>query len=137
MAQGRGKVKNIYPGGNTAQGFYSLYDSALQNLRRLFILKGGPGTGKSTLIRQVGLAMVDRGYDIEFLHCSSDNRSLDGSSSTAGIRWWTARLPVWTQISGAVGDVNLGCWNGKKCARSGEYRGYTTVSWAFGQLIPC
>lgn len=73
-----GRIKNVYPGGNTVRGFFSLYDSALQNLQRLYILKGGPGTGKSTLIRQVGLAMVDRGYDIEFLHCSSDNRSLDG-----------------------------------------------------------
>jgi chloramphenicol 3-O-phosphotransferase len=140
MAQGRGKVKNIYPGGNTAQGFYSLYDSALQNLRRLFILKGGPGTGKSTLIRQVGLAMVDRGYDIEFLHCSSDNRSLDGviiPAAGIGVVDGTAPHIVDPKYPGAVDEiVNLGeCWNDEHLRENREsIVEYTTsISGHFGQ----
>jgi ABC-type lipoprotein export system ATPase subunit len=74
----KGRVKHIFPGGNTSQGFYSFFDSVLHNMDRIFIIKGGPGTGKSTLIRLVGMAMVDRGHDIEYLHCASDNDSLDG-----------------------------------------------------------
>lgn len=77
MSRG-GHIKRIFPGGNTAQGFYSFYESVLQGMDRLFIIKGGPGTGKSSLMRRIGLAMADRGYDVEFLCCSSDNDSLDG-----------------------------------------------------------
>ncbi|GAB4262939.1 PRK06851 family protein [Thermincola ferriacetica] len=73
-----GSIKRIFPGGNTAQGFYSFYDSVLQDMDRIFIIKGGPGTGKSSFMRRIGLALADRGYNVEFLCCSSDNDSLDG-----------------------------------------------------------
>ena len=49
-----GKTKHYFAGGHTARGFYPLYESNLQGLDRIFILKGGPGTGKSTLIRTTG-----------------------------------------------------------------------------------
>jgi len=73
-----GRVINYYAGGNTALGFYSFYESNLKGLDRLFILKGGPGTGKSTLMKKIGQKWKDKGYDIELLHCSSDNNSIDG-----------------------------------------------------------
>lgn len=73
-----GKVLNYYAGGNTAHGFYSLYADAIKGLDRLYILKGGPGTGKSTLMKTIGDKMVKQGLDIEYLHCSSDNNSIDG-----------------------------------------------------------
>lgn len=47
-----GKVLNYYAGGNTARGFHSLFESNLQHLDRLFILKGGPGTGKSSIMKK-------------------------------------------------------------------------------------
>lgn len=74
----KGKIKYAYPGGNTPQGFHSFYALGLKNMERIFILKGGPGTGKSTLMRKIGLEMADRGYNVEFWQCSSDNDSLDG-----------------------------------------------------------
>ncbi|WP_449536677.1 PRK06851 family protein [Ferdinandcohnia sp. Marseille-Q9671] len=72
------KVKNYYAGTNSSVGFYSLYHEALKGLDTLYILKGGPGTGKSTFMRKIGLAFIDKGYDLEYLHCSSDNQSIDG-----------------------------------------------------------
>jgi hypothetical protein len=72
------KIKNFYAGSNSSQGFYSLYDQVVKDLDRLYILKGGPGTGKSTFMRKIGLVMMDKGFDLEYLHCSSDNKSLDG-----------------------------------------------------------
>ncbi|WP_077618540.1 PRK06851 family protein [Bacillus sinesaloumensis] len=72
------KVKNYYAGTNSSIGFYSLYDEALKGLDTLYILKGGPGTGKSTFMRKIGLIYMDKGYDLEYLHCSSDNQSIDG-----------------------------------------------------------
>ena len=73
-----GKIIRYFAGGNTAQGFYSLFDSSLEGLNRIFILKGGPGTGKSSLMKDVGRVWSKKGYDIEFLHCSSDPDSVDG-----------------------------------------------------------
>lgn len=61
-----GNVLNYYAGGNTARGFHNLYEENLKGLNRLFILKGGPGTGKSSLIKVIGREWVEKGYDIEF-----------------------------------------------------------------------
>lgn len=75
----RGHIKRVFPGGNTSVGFFSFYDYiAPPDATRIFVIKGGPGVGKSTFIRGIGEALVGRGLDIEFHHCSSDNNSLDG-----------------------------------------------------------
>lgn len=73
-----GSTRHYYAGGNTALGFYSLYESNIKGLDRLFILKGGPGTGKSTLIKQIGDEWATKGYAIELLHCANDPHALDG-----------------------------------------------------------
>ncbi|MCL4425003.1 MAG: PRK06851 family protein [Firmicutes bacterium] len=76
---GTGSIKKVFPGNNTAQGFYSFYDYIIEpDTTRIFVIKGGPGVGKSTFMKQIGMEMVEKGYDIEFHHCSSDNGSLDG-----------------------------------------------------------
>jgi hypothetical protein len=74
------KVRHLFPGGNTALGFFSYYGNILpqEEANRIFVLKGGPGVGKSTFMRRIGEKMTERGYSIEHLHCSSDNGSLDG-----------------------------------------------------------
>ncbi len=75
----RGAIKRVFPGNNTSQGFYSFYHNILpDDATRLLIIKGGPGVGKSTLMKKLGEAMIDMGYDTEYHHCSSDNNSLDG-----------------------------------------------------------
>lgn len=70
----------LFPGGNTALGFFSFYDHILpeEETRRLMILKGGPGVGKSTFMRRVGESLEQRGCQVEYLLCSSDPHSLDG-----------------------------------------------------------
>ena len=107
-----GKIKNYFAGGNTARGFHSLYESNLQGLERLFILKGGPGTGKSSLMKKIGHQWVERGFDIEFLHCSSDNESIDGVLIPAlkvGVVDGTAPHIIEPTAPGAVEEyINLG-----------------------------
>lgn len=72
-------IKKMFPGAVTAQGFYSFYHYMIQqNANHIFILKGGPGVGKSTFMKKVGQTMLDHGYDIEYHCCSSDNSSIDG-----------------------------------------------------------
>lgn len=74
-----GRIRHLFPGGNTPQGFFSYYNYVISSdAARIFIFKGGPGTGKSTFMRKMGEAFAKLGYDMEFHHCSSDNRSLDG-----------------------------------------------------------
>lgn len=78
MSQGR--VRHLFPGGNTSLGFFSYYDNIItqEEANRIFIIKGGPGVGKSTFMKRMGEKMLGLGYDVEYLHCSSDNNSLDG-----------------------------------------------------------
>ncbi|TCT14216.1 hypothetical protein EDC18_10612 [Natranaerovirga pectinivora] len=73
------KVRRFFPGGNTSVGFYSNYDYIIdKNANRIIVLKGGPGTGKSSLMKKVAEVLLEQGYKLEFHHCSSDNESLDG-----------------------------------------------------------
>lgn len=74
-----GRARYLYAGGNTALGFYSYYNHiTVGHAARLWIIKGGPGVGKSTFVRAVGEAMRESGFDVEYFCCSSDNDSLDG-----------------------------------------------------------
>lgn len=69
----------VYPGGNTRFGFYSFYDYMVgPEVDHKIILKGGPGVGKSSLMRKVGQDLARLGLDIEEHGCSSDPDSLDG-----------------------------------------------------------
>lgn len=105
-------IKNYYAGGNTFLGFYSLYEDIFRGLRRLYIIKGGPGTGKSSLIRSIGLEINEKGYNIEYFHCSSDNKSLDGliiPGLEIGIVDGTAPHIVDPKYPGAIDQIiNLG-----------------------------
>ncbi|WP_258359011.1 PRK06851 family protein [Moorella sulfitireducens (nom. illeg.)] len=75
---GQGKLRRVFPGGNTCEGFYSFYDYIIEpDATRIFIVKGGPGVGKSTFMRKIGETMLAKGYDVEYHCCSSDNGSLD------------------------------------------------------------
>ncbi|MCL6581821.1 MAG: PRK06851 family protein [Firmicutes bacterium] len=74
-----GRVRMVFPGGNTAYGFWSFYDHiAPPDANKIFVIKGGPGVGKSTFMRRVADTMRGAGYDVELHCCSSDNGSLDG-----------------------------------------------------------
>lgn len=73
------KIKKMFPGGITYRGFYSFYNYIIEpNARHIFVLKGGPGVGKSTFMKKIAETMLEAGYDIEFHCCSSDNNSIDG-----------------------------------------------------------
>ncbi|MFS0880054.1 hypothetical protein CHH83_13610 [Bacillus sp. 7586-K] len=116
-----GKVRHYYAGGNTAKGFYSLYESALEDLERVYILKGGPGTGKSSLMKKIGDIMESKSLNVEYLHCSSDNDSIDGvilPDYKVGIVDGTAPHIIEPKAPGVVEEyVNLGvAWDSQKLA---------------------
>lgn len=116
-----GKVRNYFAGGNTARGFHSLYDDCVKNLSRVFILKGAPGTGKSTLMRKVGEYWLQKGYSIEYLHCPLDNASIDGvliEELKVGIIDGTDPHVMEPKAPGAIEEyVNLGgAWDSRALA---------------------
>lgn len=73
------KERHLFPGGNTSKGFHSFYKYILsqEDANRILCMKGGPGTGKSYFMKKIGAHFADKGYTIEYHHCSSDNNSLD------------------------------------------------------------
>lgn len=63
---------------NSMLGFQSYFDLIYDTdkLKRIYIIKGGPGTGKSSTIRAIGERFEKE--KCEFFLCSSDPSSLDG-----------------------------------------------------------
>lgn len=112
-----GRIRRLFPGGNTSRGFVSFYEHITgQNPVRRFIIKGGPGVGKSTLMNKIASLMLEKGFDVEYHHCSSDNRSIDGVMIPAtgmGIMDGTAPHIVEPQVPGAIDEVvSLSeCWD--------------------------
>lgn len=123
---GTGRIKHVFPGGNTSLGFFSYYDHLTPpDATRVFILKGGPGVGKSSFMRKIGEEMRSRGFDIEHHHCSSDNDSLDGVViPAAGVALLDGTAPhvVDPVNPGAVSEIiHLGdYWNEAKLRAARE-----------------
>ncbi len=69
----------FFLGANSPRGFYSLYDQLIdpKQAQAIYILKGGPGCGKSTLMRRVAAQAEEKGEQVEYIHCSADPDSLD------------------------------------------------------------
>ena len=74
------KEKHIFAGNNTSEGFFSYFDYLLkpEEAEHIYILKGGPGVGKNRFMKKFADEMEKKNYSIEYIHCSSDNASLDG-----------------------------------------------------------
>ena len=71
-------VDSFFAAANTQNGFVSYFDSIFQSAPMIYVIKGGPGTGKSTLMNKIASEAVGRGYTVTKYLCSSDPSSLDG-----------------------------------------------------------
>ena len=65
-------------GANTPNGFVSHFTGMTDRVSRLYIIKGGPGCGKSTAMKRIAGACEEAGMNVERIWCSSDTDSLDG-----------------------------------------------------------
>lgn len=70
-------ISTYFLGACGPQGFHSHYDSLLQELENLTVIKGGSGCGKSTFMKKIGAAAEASGLDVSYILCSSDPDSLD------------------------------------------------------------
>lgn len=77
--------KSYFAASNTEHGFLSYFAEIFRRrAERCYIIKGGPGTGKSRLMREMGVAAESAGYGVEYYYCSSDPDSLDGIFAERG-----------------------------------------------------
>ncbi len=65
---------------NGYHGFKSLFGEIFspKSFNKVFVIKGGPGTGKSSLMKRVKDSIMSLGAECECIYCSSDPSSLDG-----------------------------------------------------------
>ncbi|MCI8388578.1 MAG: hypothetical protein HFE63_08960 [Clostridiales bacterium] len=72
--------EKYFAAANSAGGFVSWFDEIFSpdNIDRIYIIKGGSGTGKSTLMKRIAARGVELGCTCEYFYCSSDPYSLDG-----------------------------------------------------------
>ena len=79
MSSGKYRLSVKFASANGYSGFRSNFANVFspEKISKLFVVKGGPGTGKSTLMKRISEYFHDKA-DITHILCSSDPRSLDG-----------------------------------------------------------
>lgn len=114
-------------GANTPNGFTSLFDELYNPYEkyRAYIIKGGPGTGKSSFMKKVAAAAQEKGYECELVYCSSDPESLDGviiPELSLSIADGTAPHVLEPKFPGACENIlNLGqFWDEKKLYKKAD-----------------
>ncbi len=114
-------------GANTPTGFRSMFEESYspEDGWQVYIIKGGPGTGKSTLMRRVAALAQEQGIFSERISCSSDPESLDAvilPSLRRAIYDGTAPHVLEPRLAGACERlVDLGqAWDGEALHRRRE-----------------
>ncbi len=145
--------QEYFAASNSAHGFKNYYPEVFSRADLLYIIKGGPGTGKSTFMKKYAHIAEDRGDKVEYYYCSSDPSSLDGvlifgKERTVGIIDGTPPHASEPKFPGAREEiVNLGeCWDGELLRKqkneiialserkSGEYKRAYTFLRSVGNL---
>ncbi len=72
--------KKYFLGANSSEKFVSHFGDCYlaEQGYNVYIIKGGPGTGKSSLLKRIGSKALDKGLKADLCPCSSDPDSLDG-----------------------------------------------------------
>lgn len=146
--------RKFFASSNSSHGFCNNYTACFgegSGVTRLYVIKGGPGTGKSHFMRTVARYAEARGYAVTYYYCSSDPVSLDGirlegeGKSCIGFVDGTAPH-VWEPVLPGVKEemINLGSfWDGNALRRSSDAVAHLSQSKsrcynrAYGYLAAC
>lgn len=117
----------FFLGANTADGFFSLSNEMLADGDdvTLYLLKGGPGTGKSSVMKAVCAKAKEENIPFERIFCSSDPDSLDAvllPTLHMAVCDATPPHPFELKFPGVCGrilDMGL-CWNAELLKREQE-----------------
>ena len=146
--------KKYFAASNSAEGFVNYFPQIFnrENCSVIYIIKGGPGTGKSRFMRDVAEAAEGRGMSVRYYYCSSDSESLDGiiiEEMRIGILDGTAPHIFEPSLSGDFEEIiNLGeFWNASAlrarrdeievltCKKSEAYKRCYKLLGAYGKII--
>jgi hypothetical protein len=61
----------------TPTGAQDTLQSITQNITKRLFIKGYPGTGKSSMMKQLAKEALSRGYDVQLVWCGLDSNSID------------------------------------------------------------
>ncbi len=121
MSESSAYPRQCFAAANTREGFRSYYGAVFSDNRidRLYIIKGGPGTGKSHFMKVIARHAREQSYTVTECFCSSDPNSLDGiilsraGSPTVGLLDGTAPHVCEPTLPGAREElIDLGrFWN--------------------------
>ena len=122
--------RQSFAASNSCAGFKNYYGEVFADTRvdRLYVIKGGPGTGKSHFMRVVARRARQKDYTVTEYLCSSDPASLDGlilrreGVPTVGLIDGTPPHDYEPAFPGVREDIlNLGAfWNPKALAGQKE-----------------
>jgi len=122
-----GVFEHYFAAANTSHGFKSYFGEIFSPLKfeHIYILKGGPGVGKSTLMKKVAVKAGELGLSPTLYHCSSDPYSLDGvvieKLGTAILDGTSPHTVDPTAAGVRETIVNMGeCWDTGKLYESGR-----------------
>ena len=108
----------FFLGANSPKGFVSRFGESFRQGDgwHTYIIKGGPGTGKSTLMKRVAAYFIKKNLRCHLCPCSSDPNSLDGvvfPDMRVTLLDGTSPHVVEPRYPGAIEEiVNLGdCWD--------------------------
>lgn len=109
----RMREQAYFAASNSGRGFVSFFDEIFydRQIVRRYVIKGGPGTGKSSFLRRVAKRAEMKGRDVRYYYCSSDTDSLDGViiDSRVALLDGTAPHSCDTALVGACDEIiNLG-----------------------------
>ncbi len=109
-------IPKYFAAANTYRGFVNFFGEVFdsKDYNRIYVLKGGPGTGKSSFMKKASAHFQSKGCYIEQIYCSSDPHSLDGviikkEDKSVAILDGTAPHERDAIIPGAIDEIiNLG-----------------------------
>lgn len=86
--------RRYFPGANTGRGFIGHFEGIVppwSEPHYTYVLKGGPGVGKSTLMKKCAAIARANGFTVEEFRCASDPEALTPCvSRSGGSSYWTA-----------------------------------------------
>lgn len=76
---GKGRIRYVFTSSHTDKGFYTFIPGLLAGVKKVFVLKGAPGSGKSAFIRCLGDSLSEQGYEVEFWMSAEDPMNPEGA----------------------------------------------------------
>ena len=117
----------FFLGSSAPNGFFSLFDELRRPLDGwyCYIIKGGPGTGKSSMMKRIAEKLEQNGLGVSRIYCASDPESLDAlicESLRVSIADGTSPHTLDPRYPGVCDEiVDLGkFWNCKKLAENSD-----------------